>query len=307
MALTLLGHGNCAQIVPISSYEVAKQRFESTKPLRGRTPELKPLGRMRRYTWYTIQKNTYANQAENTQYDTYACRLFDTDCVEFYPNGDVTLRSGGWRTITTGAFITYSLYGLGSVVSESGKWYFSNSRNQAIRWKGHELKLKLENGVLVPKEPLVQEYIHRVNRKAMNALRKKYRPIVEYASTMLAIEPTFDRLALEDAKLGIKSLNLLPRYNWIAPNVGENRSKVFQLMDEQLQSGDLELLYDLARYVATNAGSYNYRLSKFVCYPQNFVKTFDEMLKHEFRDEVFDKEPVELGVMFNDRNKKYFQ
>ena len=226
--------------------------------------------------------------------------------MEFYPNGDVTLRSGGWRTITTGAFITYSLYGLGSVVSESGKWYFSNSRNQAIRWEGRELKLKLEDGVLVPKEPLVQEYIHRVNRKAINALRKKYRPIVEYASTMLAIEPTFDRLALEDAKLGIKSLNLLPRYNWIAPNVGENRSKIFQLMDEQLQSGDLELLYDLAQYIATAAGHYSYRDDVYSCQPNWYVKHIEEMIKYQFSDEVFTTEELPIGEACANRNKKYF-
>jgi hypothetical protein len=286
---------------------MAKSKFESTKPIRGRSVELRPLGDERRYTWYEISKNTIANQGDNTQYDTYACSVYDIDCVEFYPNGDVTLRTGRWgNNFTIGAMINFVLWHMGKVVSESGKWYFVNKRGESFRWEGWELRLKRDGEHLVPKDAPVQEYKRVVSRKVMNALRKKYRPIIEYGRNMLAIDHTFDRLELEDAKLGVKSLNLLPNYNWIAPNVGENRSKIFKLMDEQIQSGDLELLYDIARYVATSAGQYSYRLEKFVCYPENFVKTFDELLKHEFKDEVFTAEPVDIGVMFNDRNKKYF-
>jgi len=286
---------------------MAKSKFESTKPIRGRSVELRPLGDERRYTWYEISKNTIANQGDNTQYDTYACSVYDIDCVEFYPNGDVTLRTGKWgNNFTIGAMINFVLWHMGKVVSESGKWYFVNKRGESFRWEGRELRLKRDGEHLVPKDAPVQEYKRVVSRKVMNALRKKYRPIIEYGRNMLAIDHTFDRLELEDAKLGVKSLNLLPNYNWIAPNVGENRSKIFKLMDEQIQSGDLELLYDIARYVATSAGQYSYRLEKFVCYPENFTKTFDELLKHEFKDEVFTAEPVDIGVMFNDRNKKYF-
>jgi hypothetical protein len=248
---------------------MAKSKFESTKPIRGRSVEVRPLGDERRYTWYEIRKKTIANQAENTQYNTYVCSVYDIDCVEFYPNGDVTLRTGNWRTtcFTVGAMINFVLWHTGKIVSEGGKWYFRNKRGETFRWEGKELRLKLDGEHLVPKDAPVQEYKRVVSRKVMNSLRKKYRPIIEYGRNMLAIEPTFDRLDLEDAKLGVKSLNLLPTYNWIAPNVGENRSRIFKMMDEQIQSGDLELLYDIARYVATSAGQYSYRLEKFVCYP----------------------------------------
>ena len=308
MASEILGHGNCPRIRPISTYDMAKLKYESTKPIRGRNPEVRPLGDERRYTWYEITKNTIANQADNTQYDTYACGVYGIDCVEFYPNGDVTLRTGNWRTscFTVGAMINFVLWHMGKVVSESGKWYFRNKRGETFRWEGKELRLKRDGEHLVPKDAPVQEYKRVVSRKVMNALRKKYRPIIEYSKNMLAIEPTFERLDLEDAKLGMKSLNLLPNYNWIAPDVGDNRSKIFVMMDNYLQSGDLELLYDIARYVATSAGQYSYRLEKFVCYPENFTKTFDELLKHEFKEEVFTSEPVDIGIMFNDRNKKYF-
>lgn len=304
--IELLGHGNCGQIPHLSSYATAKLWFEKVKPLRGRTPELRPLGRNRRYTWYEIRKNTYANQAENTQYDTYACRLFNTDCVEFYPDGRVTIRNNGWRTITTGAFINFVLWQVGRVVSESGKWYFINKQGKTYRFSGDELKLKPDGEFYVLDGEPEQEAIRRLSRKAMGAMRKKYRTIIEYGKTMLALDSGIDRLDLDLAKLGFTNNNLQYRHNWAAPNAEDNRTKVFKLMDKQLESGDLELLYDLARYVATSAGHYNYRQDRIVCHPQTYVKFFDELIKHQFRDEVFVSEPVPVGVIFNDKNKKYF-
>ena len=159
---------------------MAKSKLESTKPIRGRSVEVRPLGDERRYTWYEITKNTIANQAENTQYDTYACSLYDIDCVEFYPNGDVTLRKGRWgNNFTLGAMINFVLWHMGKVVSESGKWYFKNKRGETFRWEDRELRLKRDGEHLVLKDAPVQEYKRVVSRKAMNALRKKYRPIIE--------------------------------------------------------------------------------------------------------------------------------
>ena len=306
MANEILGHGNCPRIRPISNYDMAKSKYESTKPIRGRSVETRPLGEERRYTWYEIDKRIYANQAENTQYTSYVCHLYNTDCVEFYPNGDVTLRTGGWTTFTTGAMINFVLWHMGRIVSEGGKWYFVNKKGQSFRFEGKELRLKTEGEHLILKDAPVQEYKRVVSRKAMNAKRKKYASILEYGKTMLAIDNTFDRMDLENSKLGLQGMNLLPNYNWIAPNVKENRAKIFELMDKQKESGDLELLYDIARYIATSAGQYNYRLEKIECHPNWFTNLFEEMIKHEFKDEVFTSKPVYIGVMFNDRNKKYF-
>lgn len=307
MANEILGHGNCPRIRPISTYDMAKSKYEATKPIRGRSEEIRPLGEERRYTWYEIDKRIYANQAENTEYTSYVAHLYNTDCVEFYPNGDVTLRTGGWTNFTTGSMINFVLWHMGRIVSEGGKWYFVNKKGDVYRFEGKELRLKIEEGHLILKDAPVQEYKRVVSRKAMNARRKKYASVIEYGKTMLAIDHTFTRLDLDDSKIGLEGMNLLPNYNWIAPNVATNRAKIFELMDKQKESGDLELLYDIARYVATSAGQYSYRLEKIECYPEQFTNLFDEMIKYEFKDEVFTSQPVDIGIMFNDRNKKYFK
>lgn len=307
MAYTIMGHGNCPRIPRISTFDEAKAHYESVIPIRGRGVECKPLGKERRYHWYTIRKNTYANQTENKEYHTYSAHLYNTDVVEFYPNGDVTLRTGGWATFTTGACINFVVGNLGSVLSESGKWYFQNKRGETFRWNDNELRLKFdESGVLVTKDIPVQEYKRTVNRKAMNAIRKKYKSIYEYGRNMLAIDKHISRIELQNNAIGINSTNLTDTRSWYASKSKDNRVALFKAMDKYLESGDLDLLYNLATYVACSAGRYSYRQDKMECYPEWFINKLDEVIKLHYRDEVFNAEPVPVGVVFNDRNKKYF-
>lgn len=306
--LNTYGHGNCARIPSLNNYEEAKAHYEGVKPIRGRNPEVRPLGKERRFTWYEIKRNTYANQSENREYYTYVCHLYQSDCVEFYPNGDITLRTEGWNSITTKAFIGYVMYGLGRIISESGKWYFVNKANQSFLFK-RELQLKRdENGNMVAKNQ-VQEYRQRINRKAMNALRKTYKSFTDYGRTMLAMSNEIKITDIEsmlDGKLGFSGKNVISYYNWQNEKTRDNRAKFFALLDKQAESGDIELLYDLASYVARGAGQYRYRAEAYVCEPQWFIERFDEMIRHEFRDQVFTAEPVPMGERFSDRNKKYF-
>jgi hypothetical protein len=111
---------------------------------------------------------------------------------------------------------------------------------------------------------------------------------------------------LEIAKLGLEDTAFVPYYSWQAQHVRGNRAKWFALADKQLQSGDLELLYDLVRSVAVKAGNYHYQDSTYTCYPERFTELVEEMMKFEFRDEVFIAESLPYGERSADRNKRYF-
>ena len=306
--MSYYGHGNCARIPALSDYDQAKAHYERVKPIRGRIPEVKPLGTERRFTWYQIRQNTIANQYENTEYHTYACQLYNTDCVEFYPNGDITLRTAGWHSITTKAFIGYVMRDVGTLISESGKWYFINRKGQNFLFK-NELQLKRdENGELVAKQE-VQEYKQSIDRKAMGKYRRLYKSFSDYGRTMLSMSNEItlsDVESLEDSKFGFEGKGVIPYYAWQSQATRENRRRFFKLLDEQLVSGDIELLYALASYVARSSGYYVYSKNVYRCEPTSFVNKFEEMIKHEFRDEIFKAEPVPMGTIFNDRNKKYF-
>lgn len=308
MSLTLWGHGNCARIPALASYDEAKEHYQKVVPIRGRNPEVRPLGKERRFTWYEIRENTIANQAEGTEYKTYACNLYDRDLVEFFPNGDVVINTRSWYSITTGAFINFCIAKLGTIVSESGKWYFENKAGQSFRLRG-SMRIRMdEHGIFVP-TVIEEDKVHRVNRKSMNAVRKKYRPLLDYGKTMLGMDTKITQVEdLERTKHGFHANNgtFLPYYSWNASKVNEDRARWFELANKQQESGDLELLYDLVRVVASTAGRYSYHTSTYSCEPQWFEDKVNEMIKYQFRDEVFVSEPLPYGERCADRNKKYF-
>lgn len=83
----------------IESYTHYANIWTSTKPIRGRAGDIRPIGNRRR-DWETIVRK----QLLSGEY-SYAAKLHNTECVEYFPNGDVTLRTGGWDTPSTADFI----------------------------------------------------------------------------------------------------------------------------------------------------------------------------------------------------------
>ena len=47
---------NSARLPSIANFDMAKRIYEEIKPIRGRYPEEKPLGKKRRYSWMQIHK-----------------------------------------------------------------------------------------------------------------------------------------------------------------------------------------------------------------------------------------------------------
>jgi hypothetical protein len=81
-----------------SSYKFYEDKFNNTKPIRGRSVEVRPIGERRR-DWETIiSKDVDGGKS-------YCAKLYGTECVEYFPNGDIVLRAGSWATPTTAEFI----------------------------------------------------------------------------------------------------------------------------------------------------------------------------------------------------------
>ncbi|WP_396189360.1 hypothetical protein [Flavobacterium sp.] len=82
----------------LSGYEYYKEKYNNTKPIRGRSVECRPLGARHR-DWEQVVK--YVENGE----DVYGARLYQTDCVKYYPNGDIKLTAETWSTPITAQFI----------------------------------------------------------------------------------------------------------------------------------------------------------------------------------------------------------
>ena len=79
----------------IEQYNLMKSLYERTKPIRGRSHEVRPIADRRRDWEQVVQDG-----------DKYGAKLYDTNCVMFCPNGDIEFQSDSWATPTTASFIS---------------------------------------------------------------------------------------------------------------------------------------------------------------------------------------------------------
>ena len=87
----------------IEMYEKMKEKYENTKPIRGRSVDIRPIGDRRKQN-ETIVKCEY--QVVPGEFVTaYAARLYGTDVVTYFPDGSIYLEHGGWITPTTTEFM----------------------------------------------------------------------------------------------------------------------------------------------------------------------------------------------------------
>ena len=309
---------NSARIQPIANYAQAKERYEKTTPIRG-SDNLRPLGNNRRHKWMEIvHKQASIESPDNPLgefVDVYVCRMYDYDYLTFYPNGDVVFDCRRYRGVSVMNMLTYALFGIAKIGSMRGKWYLINKQNQSfvISDMGKTV-FRSVDGDFMPKD-VTPETVYRLDRKQMNALRKRYKKFIDYACTALSMDSRLDSNVYDGEKREITKVKeyfklqddeLLPAYHWNRkPNDKSNRAVVIQALDRFNESGDLELAYNLMYLIAHNAGKYSYRDNFVSCSPQAFKKYFEEILKYHFRDTLFKEEEVVIGTPFHDGNDKY--
>lgn len=314
---------NSARIKPITNYEGAKERYDTVVPIRGRSEEVRPLGEKRRYTWYTIQKNLISVLDENEplgRYEhTYSCNISERKTIEFFSNGDIGLYFGYYKGPTLFGFLTHTLgKDIGTIKSCSGKWYFVNSCNEGFVFE-NGMRLTKGDGHDVYRPINAQpEKKYVLNRKVMNALRKRYSYFTDYGKTCLSMNPRLDKIKEPTAIKGVpdaftKHLNfeqaeLLP-YKYSNHDTKTSKLGRIGLLNglayyEKTQ--DLELLYELMSFVATTGGRFIWSDSQIFCEPDNFLWLFEEVLKYEHRDSLYTPIEQPIGAMFKDKNKRYF-
>jgi hypothetical protein len=300
------GFGNSANLGTLTTYAEARNKFINTDPIRGRQKECRPLGRNRRYTGYEIAKNMRAidDGLLGQWQETYSAKVYGMDLLEWFPDGKLAVKVGRWHGTIIQSVINYTLRnGVGIIQSYNGKWYFNSGNGKSYflpQQKGHSLIVNVENSSV---ENPVQEHRRRVNRKAMNAVRKRYANFIEYGTNML-------RIANDAFKYEEKEVNSLlggadtqlSWSRWANPDeVTKTRKLFLKNVEEFEQSGDLTLAYTLASIATKGINYWGTNVT-----PEQFKKFFDEVLKYTFKNEVFESEPVEIGTAFYDRNAKYF-
>lgn len=166
------------------SYDAYAKRWATTKPIRGRSEDVRPIGQRRR-DWETITRKPLDEGMWS-----YSAKLYNTECVEYLPNGDIILRSDGWQTPSTAEFIhTHSPF---TCWKQGGKLWVRavkgmGGKDVTAYPLGNELRMNWKGGHNY--EPATKVMVNKrvVDRAKAKAAREPIQPFLDYAKTMLTL------------------------------------------------------------------------------------------------------------------------
>lgn len=159
-------------------YEWYKNKYETTKPIRGRAEDVRPVGKRNR-DWELVVKE---ERADGTW---YGALLYRTNVAMYGPNGDLELRIDSWATPKTADFMQqHSPFRVSK--AQNNIWVQVRDVGSVPIMQNKVTKFKHVDGAWKPAEP-VKLRQRVVDRKASNAVRAKVKGFIDYATTMLKL------------------------------------------------------------------------------------------------------------------------
>lgn len=162
------------------NYAAAARREAEVKPIRGRTPECKPLG---------DRKKTHASIRKEGE--DIIVRLYQTDIVRYRPDGTVIVNQGGHESMSTRAYLNAVLpLSFGSYQGMT-VWYDGSGRD-GDGYALHLLHARKDNifkhnpnnvrpWEFTNPKPCV---VHQKNRVGTKAVRAKYDTFLKYVKNI---------------------------------------------------------------------------------------------------------------------------
>ena len=203
-----MGYQTVMAVPRIADYKEAYKRWNDTKPMRGRSDDIRPLGERRYVDTYSIRKNVWTEAIELV--------LYQTPVVKFKSDDEVVINYGRWPSASTCQFITRVLAGVGaSRVRGEVVLGFNTPEGRVIQKLGENEELVLVRsgegryGRWQPKE-IKTLFDYRINRKEANNVRKDVKQFRDYLQGMVKLMEeevplygqTFKRITRTYAELG---------------------------------------------------------------------------------------------------------
>jgi hypothetical protein len=159
------------------TYEFFRNRYENTKPIRGRAEDVRPLGKRRR-DWELLVKDTRADGV------WYGARLYRTNVVMYSPDGRIEFRTGGYASVSTAEFI--SAHSPFRATKTRGQvWVLRGDQKVPILHdKVVTFKQEGDDWKLITEIKLTQKVVDRSKSKAV---RERIKGFEKYATTMLKL------------------------------------------------------------------------------------------------------------------------
>ena len=180
-----MGYQTVMAVPRIADYKEAYKKWNNTKPMRGRSDDIRPLGERRYVDTYSIRKNIWTEAIELV--------LYQTPVIKFKSDDEVVLNYGRWPSASTCQFITRVLAGVGaSRVRGEVVLGFTTAEGRVIQKLGENEELVLVRsgegryGRWQPKE-IKTLFDYRINRKEANNVRKDVKQFRGYLQGMVKL------------------------------------------------------------------------------------------------------------------------
>lgn len=178
----MFGQPNTSDIPLITTYAQAVAREAKITPIRGRSPECKPLGDRKR-SQYNIRREG----------DRIMVRVYNTDVITYHPNGDIMVDTGGWSSNTTHQIIGAVLgWHLRTHTFDSRTWItaYDTEDNRGTFRLPNDTPTHLttdNNGNYYTIHNPTSVMVHKINRKAANQMRARYKPFTQFFESYIAL------------------------------------------------------------------------------------------------------------------------
>lgn len=163
-----MGYATVRRVAVVQDYARALKLHDDTKPLRGRSPEIRPLGNRRDADTYWIRKKG----------DAIELVLYKTPVITFEPDGEVVLFVDNYNSVSTHQFLSHVLGISAGGVRRTTVLTINNSKYTLAGQD--KLRLRREEGgnwhVINP----TQQWTWRLDRKAVTNVRSKYGEFYAY-------------------------------------------------------------------------------------------------------------------------------
>lgn len=158
-------------------YKYYEQVWNATKPIRGRSGDIRPIGKRRR-DWETVVR------MERDGVVCYGAKLYDTICVEYFPDDTMIIRSGGWVTPSTAEFI--NTHGFRCWRQHNKLWVQLREGEEVVPLAKEGVKFARIDGKWQLAEPIViQKSV--IDRQKAKEAREPLKPFINFAKTFLAL------------------------------------------------------------------------------------------------------------------------
>ncbi len=169
------------------NYEDLKRKYENTKPIRGRSVDVRPIGERRR-DWEQVVRVVNPISGEVL----YGGKFHNTNVFLFRPNGNVIFNLNGWHTPTTREFIHNHCPVTSAHISKNKIWLYlaaNGTCNTFVPMPDSE-PLELEYDPELRKYK-TDKFLHAkqwvVDRKLAKEQRERVKPFLDYCRVMLSL------------------------------------------------------------------------------------------------------------------------